>query len=140
MVTTKNVATKPATKPTENGADSKNSSPKDAAKAPVIVPEKKDDHQPEVKKSSPTIQQKLQKLEEINELVERREVVTDAIQNLAGFYISPEGTGCNLRLQDSKGKTFAIAHPAVIGEMVSMAKAKLADELNRIENLIDFTI
>jgi 2-oxoglutarate dehydrogenase complex dehydrogenase (E1) component-like enzyme len=140
MVTTKNVATKPATKPTENGAVSKTTTQTAAEKLPLIVPEKKQEPKTELKKSVPTIEQKLKKLEEINELVERREVVTDAIQNLAGFYISPEGTGCNLRLQDSKGKTFAIAHPAVIGEMVSMAKAKLADELNRIENQIDFNI
>jgi len=137
MVTTKNVAEKTAPKANQvNGTDAKLST---AAQTPVIVPAKKEEPAAP-KKAFPTIEARLKKLEEINDLAERREVVTDAISNLAGFYISPEGTGCNLRLQDSKGKTFAIAHPSVIGEMVAMAKEKLSAELNRIENLIDFTI
>lgn len=118
-----------------NGNDTKT-----AVKLPTIEPEKREDVKPESKKPLPTIEARLKKLQQINDLAERREVVTDAIDNLSGFYISPEGTGCNLRLQDSKGKTFAIAHPSVIGEMVAMAKEKLSAELARIENLIDFTI
>ena len=137
MVTTKTGAATLAPKTNQaNGNDSKVS----AVKLPSIQPEKREDAKPEIKKALPTIEARLKKLQQINDLVERREVVTDAIDNLSGFYISPEGTGCNLRLTDSKGKTFAIAHPSVIGEMVSMAKEKLSAELNRIENLIDFTI
>ena len=137
MNTLKTVAEKPATKTAAetNGNASKLPISKPVT-APGIVPEKR----PDVKPALPTIEARLKKLQEINDLAERREVVTDAIQNLSGFYISPEGTGCNMRLQDSKGKTFAIAHPSVIGEMVAMAKEKLSAELNRIENLMDFTI
>lgn len=136
MVTTKTGATTLAPKANQtNGNDTKTT----AAKIPTIAPEKREDVTPE-KKPLPAIEARLKKLQEINDLAERREVVTDAITNLSGFYISPEGTGCNMRLQDSKGKTFAIAHPSVIGEMVAMAKEKLSAELARIENLMDFTI
>lgn len=139
MNTSKAVAEKPATKTAELNANApKISIPKDPVVIPGIVAEKREDVT--TKKVVPSIEDRLKKLEEINELAERREVVTDAIQNLSGFYISPEGSGCNLRLQDSKGKTFAIAHPSVIGEMVAMAKEKLSAELARIENLMDFTI
>lgn len=133
MVTTKNVAEKVATKPTDKtGEQPKTLTQKN--EIPEMLPEKRP------VATLPPIEARLKKLEEITELAERREVVTEAIQNLAGFYIAPNGTGCNMRLQDSKGKTFAIAHPSVIGEMVSMAKQKLSAELSRIENLIDFTI
>jgi hypothetical protein len=136
MVTTKNAAATIAAKPAQTTATETKVS---AAKLPMIVPEKQEP-QPETKKPLPAIEARLKKLQEINDLAERREVVTEAIQNLSGFYISPEGTGCNMRLQDSKGKTFAIAHPNVIGEMVAMAKEKLSTELSRIENLMDFSI
>lgn len=138
MNTLKSAAPTLAAKPTQkNGELPKVTIPKDALAIPGIVPEKRESTQT---KPLPTIEARLKKLNEINELAERREVVKDAIQNLAGFYISPDGTNCNLRLQDSKGKTFAIAHPSVIGEIVSLATAKLTTELERIETLIDFSI
>lgn len=135
---TNNITAKSGTKtPTPtNGKEVEKSISKDAVSIPGIVPEKRENVLPNL----PPIEARLKKLEEITELAERRETVTTAIQNLTGFYISPEGGSCNLKLQDSKGKTFAIAHPSVIGEMVSMAKVKLSAELVRIENLIDFTI
>lgn len=96
----------------------------------------------EVKKQNPaiTIDSKLTKLARLSELAERRETVLSAVQNLKEFYISPDGNGVNLRLQDSKGKTFAIAHPYVIAEIVSMCKSKLVAEVEKIESQIDFTL
>ena len=85
---------------------------------PVIVPEVKEEVKPDTAKKLPSIEARLKKLADITELAERRDTVTEALQNLHGFYISPEGGSCNLRLTDSKNKTFAIAHPFVIGEMV----------------------
>lgn len=119
---------------TKSAAPAAKSAENQNSNLPVILPEKTD-----VKKLLP-IEARLKKLDEINNLADRRQVVAEAIENLTGFYISPDGNGSNLRLTDSKGKTFAIAHPSVIGEMVSMAKQKLSAELTRIENLIDFTI
>lgn len=136
MVQVKNAIPPASVKPSANGADSKTAEAKPALTPPVIVAEKRES----VTNILPPIAARLKKLEEITELAERREVITEAIQNLAGFYIAPDGTGCNLRLQDSKGKSFSVAHPSVIGEMVSMAKDKLNAELVRIESLIDFTI
>lgn len=144
MNTSKSAAPTLAAKPNQKNVElPKNSVPKDALAIPGIVPEKRESTQSTQSthtKPLPPIEARLKKLNEINELADRREVVKEAIQNLAGFYISPDGTNCNLRLQDSKGKTFAIAHPSVIGEMVSLATAKLTTELERIETLIDFSI
>ena len=138
MTTTKVVAEKlTAKEPTQlNGKEQKNQNPPAAESIPGIVP---------LKKESPTfpipsIEARLKKLDELQELAERRETVAEAIQNLDDFYIAPDGRGCNLKLQDSKGKTYAIAHPSVIGEMVSLAKTKLSAELTKIENSIVFNI
>lgn len=136
MVQIKNAIAPASAKPSANGADSKTAEAKPALTPPVIAAEKRES----VFNSLPPIAARLKKLEEITELAERREVITDAIQNLLCFYIAPDGTGCNLRLQDSKGKSFSIVHPSVVAEMVSMAKGKLSTELIRIESLIDFTI
>lgn len=132
MVINKSVAEKIATKPSQNGNDSKLS----AVKLPVIIPEKKE----EEKSVLPPIEVRLKKLQKIQQLADRRETLLAALENLNDFYVTPDGNGCNLRFSDSKGKTFGIAHPMVIGEMVSLAKGKLTVELTKVESEIDFTI
>ncbi|HEX8356887.1 MAG TPA: hypothetical protein VF610_05740 [Segetibacter sp.] len=88
----------------------------------------------------PPIEARLNKLKQLQELVEKREVIVDHLENLNRFYISPNGQGCNLKLNDSKGNSFGIANPIVIGEIVHMSKAKLQDELTKIENAFVFNI
>lgn len=83
---------------------------------------------------------RLKKLLKIQQLADRRETLLEALENLSDFYVTPDGNGCNLRFSDSKGHTFGIAHPIVIGEMVSLAKSKLTAELEKIENQIDFSL
>ena len=137
MTTVKTVAEKTAPKNTQlNGTEAKTSIPKDAVTIPGIIAEKRE----EVTTTLPPITARLKRLDELRELAQRRETVAEAIQNLTEFYIAPDGRGCNLKLQDSKGKTYAIAHPSVIGEMVSLAKNKLTTELANIENSIVFNL
>lgn len=133
----KSVAEKVATKPAQtNGTETKTPTAKEAFTAPAILPEKKED----AENNLPPIEARIKRLDELQELAERRQTVAEAIHNLDEFYIAPDGRGCNLKLQDSKGRTYAIAHPSVIGEMVSLAKGKLSAELARIENSIVFNI
>jgi hypothetical protein len=79
-----------------------------------------------------TIEERINRFLQLSKLLERREKVTEALEDLNDFQISPTG-GANLKLTDSKGRTFAIAHPVVIGEMVAVANQKLHDELNIID-------
>lgn len=78
------------------------------------------------------IEERINRFLELNRLLERREKITEALDDLNEFQISPTG-GANLKLTDGRGKTFAIAHPVVIGEMVHFAKQKLQEELNQVD-------
>jgi len=100
---------------------------------------KKEDAAPQ-KPVLPTIEERLKKLEELQELSDKRETIVDHLESLNKFYISPSGQGCNLKLQDSKGNTFGISHPIIIGEMIHMAKSKLQDELTKIEEAFVFNM
>lgn len=93
-----------------------------------------------VKDENPSIEKRLEKFYQLEKVLERREKIAEAVTELQDFYIAPTGTGCLLKLQDSKGNTFAISHPAVIGEMVGIAKAKLQKELEAIDQEFTFTI
>lgn len=93
-----------------------------------------------VKDENPSIEKRLEKFYQLEKVLERRDKIAEAVNELQDFYIAPTGTGCLLKLQDSKGNTFAISHPAVIGEMVGIAKAKLQKELEAIDQEFTFTI
>lgn len=101
---------------------------------------KSQDNGEEKAEGRPSIEARLKKLEELQELSDKRDVIVSALENLNKFYINPTGQGANLKLTDSKNNSFGIAHPAVIGEMVHMAKAKLQDELTKIEDAFVFSI
>ena len=134
MVITKNSAPTLAPKPAQaTETETKVSN----AKLPMIVPEKKEDSKPEVKKALATIEDKILKLEELNQLAEKRDLVKEALKNVCGFYISPSGN-CNVKMTDSNGKSFSIAHPFVIEEILTVVTYKLEQELDKIETLIDF--
>lgn len=89
-------------------------------------------------KGKPTIQERLAKFDALSKILERREQVADALEELTNFYIPPTGTGCKLTLQDGRNNSFAISNPAVIAEIVALAKTKLQTELDNIDNQFDF--
>lgn len=76
-----------------------------------------------------------QKFSQLQKLMEKREQIGDFLEDVTNFNISPTG-GAHVQFRDNKGNTFAIAHPIVIGEMVSMSKNKLQEELNKIDSEI----
>jgi hypothetical protein len=83
---------------------------------------------------TPTIEERLEKFEQLQNLKKRRDQVQEAIDDLGDFQVSPTG-GAELRLTDSYKRTFSIAHPLVISDMVGHAKAKLVAELANIDAL-----
>lgn len=133
MTTTKTVAEKATTKPAQkNGEQSKTTKP-EAVKLPSIEPEKRQDVTKEPpKKSAPTLEEKLDILEELNNLVQKRELVQEALKNVSSFYISPSGH-CQVKMTDSNGKSFTISHPAVIEEVLNHVTFKLEEELDKVE-------
>lgn len=87
----------------------------------------------ETAKGIAPIAERIKRFEELEKLLEKREQISEAIDNLNDFYIAPTG-GAQIQLRDSKSNTFAIAHPSVIGEIVAMLKNKLGSELNELDS------
>ena len=88
----------------------------------------------------PTIEQRIAKFKQLETVLERRDQISDAIKQLDDFYIAPSGNSCNLKLTDSRNKTFAISHPSVIGEMIHLARTKFQAELTAIDTEFNFDI
>lgn len=94
-------------------------------------------HKPIEEKKLPSMAERIKKFEELETILKRRNSLEEHLQNVKTFYISPTGNS-HLKLTDSNGKTFGIAHPIVIGEIVAMTKLKLQKELDEIETQFDF--
>ena len=132
MVTTKNSAEKIAPKTPTTGAEIKIAIPKESIKLPEIVPEKREEQKPPLKKSLPTFKEKLEMLDELNNLVDKRQLLNAALKDVADFYIAPAGN-CSVRMTDSNNKSFSISHPFVIEEILKQVTYKLEEELDRVE-------
>lgn len=134
MVQTKNATEKVTTKPTDKtGEQPKITDPKNTAIIPEILPEKRPDVNPKLpKKAQPTFAEKLGMLEELNNLVTKRELLNAALKDVADFYIAPAGN-CSVRMTDSNNKSFSISHPFVIEEILKQVTFKLEEELDRVE-------
>ena len=81
---------------------------------------------------SETIEKRLERFAQLERLKERRDQVTEALEDLNNFHLSAAGSA-SLKLTDSRNTTFAISHPLVIADMVESAKAKLAAEVAAID-------
>ena len=95
----------------------------------------------EVKKvETPSIEKRMQKLKELNQLQEKREKVITALENVEGFSIDTTSEDCYLKLSDGNGTGFKISNTEVIDELVLGIKGRLKLELEKIEALFNFSI
>ena len=95
----------------------------------------------EVKKAeAPSIEKRMQKLKELNQLQEKREKVITALENVEGFSIDTTSEDCYLKLSDGNGTNFKISNTEVIDELVLGIKGRLKLELEKIESQFNFAI
>jgi hypothetical protein len=86
----------------------------------------------------PTVEERLKKLEELQDLADRREVLVDALKDVKAF--NYKSTNSTPRLSFSDGKNnFSISNAAVIGELVKVTVSKLESEIAAIESQIAFS-
>jgi hypothetical protein len=91
----------------------------------------------ESKKEMAPIQNRLKKLDELNQLLERRKLLVEALDDVNAFVISPNST-CSIRFVDAKNNAFSVSNQLVIADMVELAKARLTSELEKVDAKIVF--
>jgi|GEM_PF-1925787 len=88
----------------------------------------------------PTIEKRIQKLKELNQLQEKREKVITSLKNVENFSIDTTSEDCYLKLNDGNGVGFKISNTEVIDELVIGIKSRLKLELEKIEAQFNFAI
>ena len=94
--------------------------------------------QPEVKE--PSVSEKIQKVNELNILIEKYQKLAEARTNLRNFSLGNDGMSSRIILEDSNGKEFKTSHPLVIQTVVSTLANVVDEKMTQVEKDINFTM
>ncbi len=97
--------------------------------------------EPAVVKAEPkplTMDEKLQKLTDLNDLVEKRARLTVSKSKLNSFDLKKEDHSTSITLRDQSGNMFVTSNTAAVNAFISSTRQVIKDELDNVENKIQF--
>jgi len=109
---------------TETKQEVKNTKSVETTK-PVIVPEL-------------TLEQKIEKVENLKMLIEKREILEDSRKKLNAFVIGSPQFGESIKLTDEHGNTFQTSNTEVLTKVITTIKDTLVEKIKEIEKDINF--
>ena len=92
---------------------------------PVVVPEL-------------TLEQKIEKVENLKILIEKREILETSRKKLNAFVIGSPQFGENIKLTDENGNTFITSNTEVFTNVIAVIKTTLIEKIKEIEIDIQF--
>ena len=92
---------------------------------PVIVPEL-------------SLEQKIEKVENLKILIEKREILEDSRKKLNSFVVGSPQFGESIKLTDENGNTFQTSNTEVFTKVIATIKDTLIEKIAEIENEIKF--
>ncbi len=105
-------------------------------KIEAAVIEKKPEPTPEVKVLS--IDEKLQKLDDLNDLVEKRYRLKESSNKLNSFDLKRESHSTGITLTDGSGNRFQTTNTKAVETFIEMTKQAIQLELDKVEEKIQF--
>jgi hypothetical protein len=130
--TTKELSAKAGQK--SNGkTDSKDCKPASSNAKPAlqIEPEK-------LEPKTLSIEEKLQKLEDLNDLVEKRNRLKASLSKMNSFNLKREDHSTYISLQDNSGNRFQTSNTKAVESFIELTRDAIQRELDMVENKIQF--
>ena len=108
-----------------------------------VVPEVKE----EVKTPAPvmkiapvlTLEQKLEKIDELNRIIAKYQLLVAARKNLNTFKIGSDGLNLTILIKDASGQEFKTSHNLVIQTVLDSVKTILNEKIKEVEKDINFS-
>ena len=85
-----------------------------------------------------TVDQKIQKVSDLTDLIEKRSRLLDAQTKLNSFDLKREDSSTNIELADGRGNLFSTYNPSAIKGFISATQTQIAMELEVVEEKIQF--
>ena len=94
----------------------------------------------EVLKPAPvlSLEQKIEKVENLTILIEKREVLEESRKKLNAFVIGSPQFGENIKLADENGNIFQTSNTEVFTKVIEVIKSTLIEKIAEIETQIQF--
>lgn len=98
----------------------------------VVIPPKTEE------KVSLTINQKIEKINNLYNLMEKREKLTETKENLNRFRVSADGNSQRMTIKDGFGAEFNTSNASVIIDVVALIKKVVDTQIKEVEDQINF--
>jgi len=85
-----------------------------------------------------TLEQKIEKVENLKILIEKREILEDSRKKLNSFVVGSPQFGESIKLTDEHGNTFNTSNTEVFTKVIATIKDTLIDKIAEIETQIKF--
>ena len=85
-----------------------------------------------------SLEQKIEKVENLKMLIEKREILEDSRKKLNAFVIGSPQFGENIKLTDEHGNTFQTSNTEVLTKVIATIKDTLIEKIKEIEKDINF--
>ena len=85
-----------------------------------------------------SLEQKIEKVENLKILIEKREILEDSRKKLNAFVIGSPQFGENIKLTDEHGNTFQTSNTEVLSKVIATIKDTLVEKIKEIETEIKF--
>jgi len=101
----------------------------------------------EVNKSEPskenpvlTLEKRIQKVEQLNIVIEKWRKLGEAKKNLTGFQLGNDGLSSTITLKDAAGREFKTSHNLVVTTVLSTLQEVLDTKISEVEEQINFAV
>ena len=85
-----------------------------------------------------TLEQKIEKVENLKLLIEKREILEDSRKKLNAFVIGSPQFGESIKITDEHGNTFQTSNTEVLTKVIATIKDSLVEKIKEIETDIQF--
>ena len=85
-----------------------------------------------------TLEQKIEKVETLKMLIEKREILEDSRKKLNSFVIGSPQFGESIKLTDENGNSFQTSNTEVLTKVIATIKETLIEKIAEIEKDINF--
>ena len=85
-----------------------------------------------------TLEKRIQKVEELNIIIEKWRKLNEAKKNLTGFQLGNDGLSSTITLKDAAGREFKTSHNLVVTTVLDTLQQVLDEKIIEVETQIDF--
>ena len=85
-----------------------------------------------------TLEKKIQKVEELNIVIEKWRKLGEAKKNLTGFQLGNDGLSSTITLKDAAGREFKTSHNLVVTTVLDTLQKVMDEKIAEVETQINF--